>query len=448
MSGECSQRSFRVLRRAAGDLVVHLAAAEVLDEQHEVSRRLVERGEVALGCSDGRAISDLLVEPHLPFIEPERVTDAAGLGQRVRQLQHHRRRTAALGLVPQRQSPQQREDPDPHTDRLRLDPDHCLAGAEHTGGVERVGQGVRRDVGRVGPPQPFDAGHAPPRRSVGPHGRSRLIMTAGAHLCDDPCTASVTLGPMCGRFVSAAPPDQIARYFHAERVSERVVEPHFNVAPTTDVYVVLEDAGARTLDAYHWGLIPFWAKDPTVGNRMINARAEGLAGKGAYKHAFRHRRCLVPADGFYEWKRVPGQRKKQPYYIHRSDGEPLALAGLWEKWRGPDGQAPSPEDSAPTTLHSCTIVTTDANEIVSELHDRMPVILPPSAWDAWLDPGNADLDQLNHLLVPAPSSLLVMHPVGTDVSDVRNDGAHLIDPVAEEFARSGAGETAVQGTLL
>jgi putative SOS response-associated peptidase YedK len=225
---------------------------------------------------------------------------------------------------------------------------------------------------------------------------------------------------MCGRFVSASSPDEIARYFDAD-APEALLEPSYNVAPTNDVYAVLSDGGVRRLDAFHWGLVPIWAKDPRQGAKMINARAETLASKNAYKPAFKRRRCLIPADGFYEWKKIPGQKTKQPHFIHQPDGEPLAFAGLWEVWRGPDRQG--------DPLRSCTIVTTSANETMQPLHDRMPVILPASAWDQWLDPANDDLETLGKLLVPAPPEVIVTHPVSTEVNSVRNKGAELIEPV-------------------
>jgi putative SOS response-associated peptidase YedK len=156
---------------------------------------------------------------------------------------------------------------------------------------------------------------------------------------------------------------------------------------------------------------------------MINARADTVASSGAFKSAFSKRRCLVPADGFYEWKKLPGG-KKQAMYLHRVDGEPLAFAGLWEVWRGAN------RDQDP--LFSCTIITTDANDRVGEVHDRMPVILAPSAWDRWLDRAVDDVDELQRLLAPAPAELLAIRPVGPDVGNVANNGAHLIDPVAEE----------------
>jgi putative SOS response-associated peptidase YedK len=229
---------------------------------------------------------------------------------------------------------------------------------------------------------------------------------------------------MCGRYVSSSPPDELAKYFGVETVAAEVLEPNYNVAPTTDVYVVVESGGVRRLDAYRWGLIPFWAKDMKIGSKMINARAEGLATKNAYKRAFAKKRCIIPADGFYEWKVVPGQKAKQPMFIHRADGEPLAFAGLWELWRPPDAK-----DDDEAIVRSCTIITGEPNELVAEVHDRMPVMLPPSAWDEWLDPANDDLDTLGKLLVPAPASIIAMHPVSTAVNNVRQTGPELMEPV-------------------
>jgi putative SOS response-associated peptidase YedK len=221
---------------------------------------------------------------------------------------------------------------------------------------------------------------------------------------------------VCGRYVSASTPDDIARYFDAE-APEVVLEPSWNVAPTDDVYAVRSDGALRRVDACHWGLVPSWAPDPKVGARMINARAETLATKGAFKAAFRRRRCIVPADGFYEWTRQAGGKVKQPHFIHRPDGEPYAFAGLWEVWRRrADGER----------LRSCTIVTTTASEPVSALHDRMPVILPASAWDEWLDPANEDLIALGRLLVPAPPEVVAIHLVSTLVNSVRNQGPELV----------------------
>lgn len=238
---------------------------------------------------------------------------------------------------------------------------------------------------------------------------------------------------MCGRFVSATPPDQVAAYFGAE-APEALLPPSWNVAPTKDVYAVLDDGTTRRLDAFHWGLVPRWAKDLKVGSRMINARAETLATKGAYKHAFQRRRCLIPADGFYEWQKRPGQKAKQPYFVHRPDGEPYALAGLWETWKGPDGKGDE-------VLRSCTIITTDANAEMAKIHDRMPVILPPDAWDTWLDPEQQDLELLGRLLVPAPPQLITLRPVSTQVNNVRNDGPELMDQAELQPTLDDAGSS-------
>ena len=226
---------------------------------------------------------------------------------------------------------------------------------------------------------------------------------------------------MCGRFVSSSPPDEIARYFGADEVGSELTV-NYNVAPTADVYVVYESGQTRRVDPFHWGLVPSWAKAMSIGNRMINARSETVATNGAFKSSFTKRRCIVPADGFYEWKAVPGQKTKQPYFIHRPDGEPFAFGGLWAEWRGEIA-------GERATLRSTSIITTAANDAMSELHDRMPVMLPPSAWDMWLDPEVTDVARLSTLLVPAPNSLITFHPVSTEVNNARHQGEHLVDEV-------------------
>lgn len=226
---------------------------------------------------------------------------------------------------------------------------------------------------------------------------------------------------MCGRFVAASPPAEIAAYFDVDQTSDATLDPNYNVAPTRDVYVVYADGGTRRLDPLRWGLIPSWAKDMAIGNRMINARAETVASKPAFRSSFARRRCIIPADGFYEWRQIAGQKRKQPYFIHRPDGEPYAFGGLWAEWRGTD---PAGE---PVTVRSTTIITCAANSRMAELHDRMPVILPAAAWDEWLDPEDHDVDRLGRFLVPAPPELIEFHPVSTDVNNVRNGGAQLIE---------------------
>ena len=231
---------------------------------------------------------------------------------------------------------------------------------------------------------------------------------------------------MCGRFVSSSPPDELAKYFDVDAVAEQVIEPSYNVAPSQDVYVVVESGGVRRLDAFRWGLVPFWAKDPSTGYKMINARAESVTDKNAYKRAFQKRRCIIPADGFFEWKKIPGQKAKQPYFIHRADGEPMAFAGLWEVWRPAED-----EDRTSEPLRTCTIITGEPNEKVADIHDRMPVMLPPSAWAEWLDPENDDTEALGKFLVPAPATLYALHPVTRAVNNVQQKGPELIDPAEE-----------------
>lgn len=236
---------------------------------------------------------------------------------------------------------------------------------------------------------------------------------------------------MCGRFVSSSSPESIAEYFGATFAGESLGK-NYNVAPTNDIYgVVAGTDGSRRVEVFHWGLIPLWAKERKVGAKMINARAETLAEKPAYKGIFKKTRCLIPMDGFYEWKAgtpdgpltAKGKPAKQPMYIQRGDGEPLAVAGLWTTWRDPA------EADSDNRLHSATVVTTDANGTMHPIHDRMPVILAESRWAEWLDPANNDVERLVGLLVPAADDLLVVHPVSTDVNNVRNKGPELIEPI-------------------
>ena len=240
---------------------------------------------------------------------------------------------------------------------------------------------------------------------------------------------------MCGRFVSTNSPEEIANYFGASFEAE-AMPANYNVAPTNDVYAVVADGdGGSAVRAFHWGLVPVWAKDVKIGSSMINARAETVAGKPAFKGVFKKHRCIIPMSGFYEWQAsqpggpvgAKGKPIKQPMFIHRVDGEPLAVAGLWSAWRDRNGPSDAP------WLHSCTVITTAANNTMTPVHDRMPAILPASAWAQWLDPAEGDVDQLQQLLVPAPDSLLTMHKVSTQVNNVRTNGADLIEPlVADE----------------
>ncbi len=233
---------------------------------------------------------------------------------------------------------------------------------------------------------------------------------------------------MCGRFVSASPPDELARYFGAEP-DEGELEPSFNVAPTNEVYAVKAVEDARRLVTLRWGLVPFWAKDLKIGSKMINARAETVAEKPAFRKAYERHRCLIPADGFYEWAKVEGSKTKQPYFIHRSDGEPIVFGGMWERWR-PRLEDGKTIDESADPIETCTILTCAPNAEMAEVHNRMPVLVPPSAWDDWLS-AEADMDYIASLLQPAPDDLLTLVPVSTAVNNVRNKGEELIRPVPE-----------------
>jgi putative SOS response-associated peptidase YedK len=212
----------------------------------------------------------------------------------------------------------------------------------------------------------------------------------------------------------------LAETFHVDDVKAEQLPIRFNVAPTQPVYAVAEsrrENGRRQLGTFRWGLVPSWAKDVRIGSKMINARAEGIATKSAYQKALSRRRCIIPADAFYEW------RNKQPYVISRTDGGPLAFAGLWELWRSPD-------DPNGALLRTCAIITTAANADVEPIHGRMPVMLAPDTWDEWLDPANEDVGTLVRLLVPAPVGELHSWPVSTRVNKADNEGADLVAPVS------------------
>lgn len=228
---------------------------------------------------------------------------------------------------------------------------------------------------------------------------------------------------MCGRYVTVSSPALLAERFGVTEIRPRELEPSYNVAPRAEVPVVAERHGERVLDVVRWGLVPSWAKDLSIGDRLINARGEKLATSNAFKRAFERRRCIVPADGFYEWQKVEGQRTKQPWFFRRRDGEPLAFAGLWEIWHDRiEG------DDAPR-VRSCTIITTTPNELIAPIHDRMPVALDEASWDAWLNVENHDTASLTQLLAPMPASELEAWTVSTLVNKADNNGPELLDRV-------------------
>ena len=222
---------------------------------------------------------------------------------------------------------------------------------------------------------------------------------------------------MCGRYTLSDTGDLLTQL--GTEPGEIELAPRYNIAPTQDAAVVraTPEGEGRELAMLRWGLIPFWAKDASIGNKMINARSETVAEKTSFKHAFKKRRCAVLADGFYEWQKTGGA--KQPFFLHLEGKKPFVLAGLWERWsKGPDGP-----------VESFTILTTDANTTVRPLHDRMPVILPADTWDLWLDPSVDDAEALQRLLVPAPDDVIAFYPVSRQVNSPRNDVPSCLEPI-------------------
>jgi putative SOS response-associated peptidase YedK len=260
---------------------------------------------------------------------------------------------------------------------------------------------------------------------------------------------------MCGRYAASKDPDALVEEFEVdEAVVDQALPPDYNVAPTKPVYTVLQrrprsrDAAPavsgstdepprRQLRVARWGLVPSWAKDVSIGSRLINARIETLASKPAFRRAYAARRCLLPADGYFEWYQptgpdVPvtksGKPRKQPYYLHPGDGSSLAMAGLYEWWRDPAMDRDDPK----AWLLSTTVITTTATDAVGHIHDRMPVLVPRSVWSAWLDPDTPGSAELTGLLVPASPDALVTDPVSLAVNDVRNNGPDLVAPIPVE----------------
>lgn len=246
---------------------------------------------------------------------------------------------------------------------------------------------------------------------------------------------------MCGRYASSRSPDDLAEEFEVvDSRLDKPLAPDYNVAPTKDVYAVLErtskehpeEPPARQLRTLRWGLVPSWAKDPGIGSKMINARMETVAEKPAFRKAFAVRRCLLPADGYFEWypteqKGKSGKPLKQPFYIHPADGSVMAMAGLYEIWKDP-----TRDDDDPDRFRwTCTVLTTDAPDELGKIHDRMPLLVTRDNRDAWLDPGT-DKDRLLDLLVPAQQTGLQAYPVSPAVGNVRNNGPELVEPLPLE----------------
>jgi putative SOS response-associated peptidase YedK len=217
---------------------------------------------------------------------------------------------------------------------------------------------------------------------------------------------------MCGRYSLTSPPEVIKERFKLFWSPE--ISAHYNIAPSQMIPVVRDTEKGRELALLKWGLIPSWSKDPAIGAKLINARAETLADKPSFRNAFKRRHCLIPADSFYEWKAM--RNGKQPYCIGMADHALFGMAGLWEHWVNPAGQA----------VQTCTIITTAANELVGELHERMPLIIQPGDYDAWLDANNS---KAGDLLRPFPSEQMRYYPVSVRVNNVRNDDAECLVPV-------------------
>ena len=219
---------------------------------------------------------------------------------------------------------------------------------------------------------------------------------------------------MCGRYTLKTSVDDLAKQFEVEEYPSSLT-PSYNIAPTQQVATVLVEDGKRKLEMLHWGLIPSWADDPAIGNRMINARSETVATKPSYRSAFKNRRCLILADGFFEWEKTSDG--KQPYYIRMEDGSPFAFAGLWESWKNG------------SEIRSSTIITTDPNDLLGEIHNRMPVILHPEDYEMWLDPEFDEKEPLTTLLKPYPASEMEAYPVSRRVNRPSNNQPECLEPV-------------------
>lgn len=221
---------------------------------------------------------------------------------------------------------------------------------------------------------------------------------------------------MCGRFTLTVNPADLQDTFNDFNFPEKFA-PRFNIAPSQPVLAIPNDE-KYTADFFVWGLIPMWAKDPEIGNRLINARGETLAEKPSFRGSYRHKRCLILSDGFYEWKSFGSRKTKTPYYIHMQDRKPFAIAGLWDHWESPDG----------SSIKSCTIITTTPNELMESIHDRMPVILHPRDYAKWLNPAPQTPENLQPLIKPFPAEAMTAYSVSTLVNKVANDTPELVVP--------------------
>jgi putative SOS response-associated peptidase YedK len=221
---------------------------------------------------------------------------------------------------------------------------------------------------------------------------------------------------MCGRFTLTVNPAEMQDAFTDYDFPAQFA-PRFNIAPTQPVLAIPNDGGNKA-GFFVWGLIPSWAKDPSIGNRLINARSETLAEKPSFRGSYKYKRCLILADGFYEWKKQPGTKTKIPHFIHMKDRQPFAFAGLWDEWNSPDG----------SQIRSCTIITIEPNELMAPLHNRMPVILPLDAYTQWLDSVPQTRENLDPLIKPYPAEEMAAYPVSTLVNNPKNESAECVVP--------------------
>ena len=240
---------------------------------------------------------------------------------------------------------------------------------------------------------------------------------------------------MCGRFTLASNLERLGRNFNNLQM-QMEFSPRYNIAPTQDVAVIANTKDVQTVEFFHWGLIPSWAKDPKIGSRMINARSETLTEKPSFRNAYKRRRCLIFADGYYEWQEVPGQKAKQPVYVRLKSQDMFAFAGLWEEWKANWMEKP---------LRSCTIITCPPNSILGEIHHRMPVILPQDAYAQWLAHEEQSPETLQPLLTPYPGEEMEAYPVSRFVNRPTNDSPECIAPASDVNENS---EQESAGTLF
>lgn len=220
---------------------------------------------------------------------------------------------------------------------------------------------------------------------------------------------------MCGRFSLSKPAERVQREFELSEIPD--LEARYNIAPTQSILAVRSAADGREAVTLKWGLIPSWAKDSSIGAKLINARSETVPEKPSFREAFKKRRCIIPADGFYEWQRRGGHR--QPFYFKLKDGGLFGFAGLWEQWRSPEGEG----------VETCSILTTDANAVLKPVHERMPVILHSDSYDLWLDEDVRKQDLRRELLCPFPASEMVSYPVSTAINKPQHQGKELVQPL-------------------